>query len=184
MKTLLLPIALLAALSLSGCASSPVSPVATASTAGQLAGTALGATVAGAAGYVAGGLIDNNNASKAIGAATAATIYVTATEIEKNKKNQGIAEAYEQGRRDGRTEAAKEYWDAVTDANGDLVRNAQKLKTSGVRQMQYDGRYTEGVNNGGAYVVDPNTGLSPVKGAEQPALQEPARGNPPPPPSN
>lgn len=159
----------------SGCASSPVTPAKNAKNGVEIAGSILGTTAAAAGGYLLGGLIDNNDASKAIGAATSAAVYVAVTEQKQVEKNKNLAESYEQGRRDGRVEASKEYWDEVTDANGDLVRNAKKLKKGSVRQIQYDGRYIEGVNTGGTYRVDPNTGLAPLNGAEKPALNEPAR---------
>jgi len=173
MKTPLITLAL--AVLLGGCASSPLQVAKTAETGSELVGTAVGTTLSAGAGYLVGGVIKDSDASRAIGAATGAAIYLTNSEVKRGEKAKTLAEAYEEGRREGRLEAAKEYWDEVTDANGDLVRDAQRQKKTHVRQIQYDSRYVEGVNVGGGYVVDPSAGPDSVPNSLRPALKEPAR---------
>ena len=90
----------------------------------------------------------------AVGIIAAQQIYEATKEGDSRK----IAEAYEQGKREARTEASNAYWRSVTGADGSEYYAAQnegkKLK---FRQIQYDPHVSQGAIYGASYAPEDMT---------------------------
>ena len=103
---------------------------------------ASGATsaIGGVGGYMVGKAIDSDSEAMKLGGAAVGIIAAQQIyEATKEGDSRKIAEAYEQGKREARTEASNAYWRSVTGADGSEYYAAQnegkKLK---FRQIQYD----------------------------------------------
>lgn len=107
----------------------------------------------GAGGFMVGKAIDKDSdetklAGTAVGIIAAQQLY----EMTKKGDQQKIAEAYEQGKREARTEASNAYWRSVTGADGsEFYASQQDGKNKHLRQIQYDPHVNQGVIYGGSY---------------------------------
>jgi hypothetical protein len=123
----------------SGCSSMP-------------GGNPVGYVLSSAGGAAVGSSVSDSKWAPAAGAAAGLIAYAAYNEI-KGPSNQKIYEAYEQGKREARTEVAKEFWINETDGNGVAYEEAKKTGATGevsARVMQ-EQRYIEGVNYGAVY---------------------------------
>lgn len=111
----------------------------------------LAISAAGAAGgYLAGGAIDDSEGAKLGGMAVGLIAASQAYEYLEKGDEQKILEAYEQGKREARTEASNAYWRAVTGADGSEYF-AEQNKGLKIRQIQWDTHVTKGVVYGAIY---------------------------------
>jgi hypothetical protein len=115
-----------------------------------IAGSILPAVLGGVAGGFAGDALFDSSGG-AIGGTIVGVIAATqiAEQIKRTSQQQ-ISEAYVQGKREARVEAANEFWDERTFADGNHpdITGAE----SQLRQVQYDTRYTESVMYGSSYI--------------------------------
>lgn len=127
-------------IALAGCNTASIAP---------LAISAAGA----AGGYLAGGAIDDSEGAKLGGMAVGLIAASQAYEYLDKGDGQKILEAYEQGKREARTETSNAYWRAVTGADGSEYNEAADAASNlKYRQIQYDPHATEGVVYGSSYV--------------------------------
>lgn len=117
----------------------------------MLMGGALTAA-SGAGGFMIGKAIDDSDEAKLAGTAVGIIAAQQLYEMTKKGDQQKIAEAYEQGKREARTEASNSYWRSVTGADGSEFYAAQQNgKNKHLRQIQYDPHVNQGVIYGGSY---------------------------------
>ena len=145
MKRILYPCFLVALSLLSGCGSY------TAPSSDMLMG-GVATAASGAGGFMIGKAIDDSDEAKLAGTAVGLIAAQQLYEMTKKGDQQKIAEAYEQGKREARTEASNSYWRSVTGADGSEFYAAQQDgKNKHLRQIQYDPHVNQGVIYGGSY---------------------------------
>lgn len=124
---------------LTGCSSMP-------------AGDPVGYLVGGVGGAGVGRAISDEKWAPAAGAAAGLIGYAAYAELAYPPE-QKVFEAYEQGKREARVEASKEFWVNETDGNGylyeQLVQDGKKPNNR-LRQIQ-EPQFIEGVSYGGIY---------------------------------
>lgn len=138
LQKLLIPLLAAATLLLSSCASQSAT----------LGVGALAGGVVGNALHITDSLTSGGGADAAAGIVLGT---IAANEVQKNSRTEKerLEDAYLQGQRAARVETGNEFWKEATYADGSHP-NLQKAK-KGVRQIQSDTRYIEGVKYGSYY---------------------------------
>lgn len=109
------------------------------------------APIAGAAsGYLVGEQIDEGTAGRMGGAIVGMVAAQRLNEKMQETRDQQLAEAYQQGKREARLETANEFWREKTYAEGDHP-NLKDRESQRTRQIQHEPRMVEGVNYGASY---------------------------------
>ena len=110
----------------------------------------------GIGGYLIGEAIDSDSEAVKLGGAAVGLIAAQQIyDMTKEGDSQKITEAYEQGKREARTEASNAYWRSVTGADGSEYTTAQNEgKKLHFRQIQYDPHINQGVIYGGSYAPE------------------------------
>lgn len=113
----------------------------------------------GIGGYLIGDAIDSDSEAVKLGGAAIGLIAAQQLyDMTKEGDTRKITEAYEQGKREARTEASNAYWRSVTGADGSEYAAAQyEGKKLHFRQIQYDPHVNQGVIYGGSYAPEDMT---------------------------
>lgn len=117
-------------------------------------GNPVGYVLGAGGGALLGSQVSDEKWAPAAGAAAGLLAYAAYSELSQ-PSNQKLMEAYEQGKREARTETSREFWINETDGNGVYFEaqkeaNANPEGTVKTRVMQ-EQRYIEGVNYGAVY---------------------------------